>query len=259
MYTQVLKKHRALELPIIAGLDLLEGGYLGSKSQIFDLADSPHLMVAGASGYGKSNFLRCLINSLLLSQTDMVLYLIDPEEIEFSPYEDHPKTQMVTTLKDAEKVVSKNLREEIEKRRTILKNHKAVKIGELAKKEGTPSLARIILVIDEFANFAKATDFQDALQYVSRVGRKYGIHIVLCTQRPSAKIIDEQTRAQFVNVLSFKIKNTKGSAEVIGIKEVTTLKQKGEACFLYQGNTIKLKPPFLKSHFSNALKKTLKK
>lgn len=172
--------------------------------EVLDLADSPHLLVAGIPGFGKSNFLHVLIHSLLPHAR---IAIIDLKRLEFAYLKKH--CLVTKTEKDALELM-KRLNKEMERRIDILEKAKVVKIQDY--KEPMPY---IVLVIDEVA------EIQDdkVIYYIDRIvrlARAVGISVVCATQRPSTKVINGDTRAMFAARLCFQVADELNSRMVLG-------------------------------------------
>ncbi len=243
-------KHRfeKIELPIIIGR-LKESP---KKIITADLADLVHLMVSGASGWGKSVFLRSLINTTLISETDKKVYLIDAQGVEFYPYRKIRDVKVSTNEDEAMALLDEIIA--IQKRRKqVFMAASANEFKEFNKNANAKEkIPRIVVIIDEYADYVEVDGFQKKVSTLARVCRKYGIHIVLTTQRPSAKLINEQIKAQFVNKIIFKASDGP-NARVLGDMGALTIEKKGEAITWLNTKRRVVQTPLQKKFFSKKL------
>lgn len=183
-------------------------GYtMAGKLLVRDLAEFPHLLVAGQTGMGKSNFLHVLANSLLLAR-DIELYIVDLKVLEFSYLKDYATLatdpeQTTKLLKRISRLMTRRLR--------ILDRQNAVKIQDV---EG---MKHIVLIIDELAELSIVKEATDELNRILRLGRAPGISVVCATQRPSSTLYRNFTdsRALFGANLCFWVRDRVNSEIVL--------------------------------------------
>lgn len=172
---------------------------------ILDLASSPHLLVAGISGFGKSNFLHVLINSLM----DIAkIAVIDLKRLEFS-YLDG-KVLLAKNERDSLELLS-FLNEEHDRRASILEKANVVKVQDYPGDD----MPYIVVVIDEVAEL-RDDETKEAINRLLRLARATGISIVSSTQRPSVKVIDGDSRGQFAARLCYLVADETNSRIVLG-------------------------------------------
>jgi S-DNA-T family DNA segregation ATPase FtsK/SpoIIIE len=214
-----------LDLPIPVGYD--SAGNL----EIFDLAESPHLLIAGVPGFGKSNFLHVLIHSLL---PKALIAIIDPKRLEFSYLKNH----CALAKNESEgRAMARSLNKEMERRIDLFEDAGCVKIQDYKGE-----LPRIILVIDEVAEI----EDEQTIYYIDRIvrlARAVGISVVAATQRPSKKlkIFKDDTRDMFLARLCYQMADEISSRMVLGEQcpQAAYLPEiKGRGIFKY-GMTIK--------------------
>jgi S-DNA-T family DNA segregation ATPase FtsK/SpoIIIE len=201
---------------------------------ITDLAKMPHLLVAGATGTGKSVSLNAMINSILFKASpDMVRFLIiDPKRIELSIYRDIPHLlhPIVTQPKEATKALRWAV-EEMERRYMLLsdrgvRNIEAYnrKILKTPKKERVDSsegvdknLPYIIVVIDELADLmmTSSREVEEAITRLAQMARAAGIHLVIATQRPSVDVLTGIIKANFPVRISFQVSSKVDSRTIL--------------------------------------------
>ena len=178
-----------------------------------DLTRLPHLLVAGATGTGKTIFLNSLILSLLYQNSPETLRLIfvDPKRVEFPVYDDIPHKAFPVVF-DANRAVRalQWLVHEMERRFEILSEQKAKDIisfnGIMASRKDKP-LPYIVLIIDELADLmaAKGKEVEAPIIRIAQMARAVGIHLVLATQRPSVEVITGLIKANITSRVSFQV------------------------------------------------------
>lgn len=217
-------------------------GKTRAKPVIASLRDVPHLMVAGQTGGGKSTFLRVFIVTLYINNQDAEFTLIDLKGgLEFQTFENLERVQVIPNVERAVASLSR-AKGMLETRMALLKENNCKDIDALAKlrerqsKEpnGTkiPQLNRHLFIIDEAAEMflvgshAKASEIQTAraiLSQIARQGRSVGVHLVIATQRPDARALDPQVKANLTGVLCFQMQNDHSSIIVLGNGRATEL------------------------------------
>lgn len=178
-----------------------------------DLSRLPHLLVAGATGTGKTVFLNSFILTLLYRNTPETLrfILIDPKKVEFTLYSDLPHL-LCPVIIDSERAVNslKWLVVEMERRFTVLLEHGVKDIVSYningVKKGGEP-LPYIVLIVDELADLmaSKGKEIEASVVRIAQMARAVGIHLVLATQRPSTEVITGLIKANITSRISFQV------------------------------------------------------
>ncbi|HEX9910038.1 MAG TPA: DNA translocase FtsK 4TM domain-containing protein [Desulfatiglandales bacterium] len=221
---------------------------------VTDLARMPHLLVAGATGSGKSVCLNAIINSFLFKASpDMLRFLmIDPKRIELSMYNDIPHLlhPVVTEPKEATRALKWAV-EEMERRYWHLSdrgvrnieayNRKVVKEKRPAtgdKKEGSDKpLPYIIVVIDELADLmmTSSRDVEEAITRLAQMARAAGIHLIIATQRPSVDVLTGIIKANFPARISFQVSSRVDSRTILDGIGAENLLGQGDMLFLPPG------------------------
>ncbi len=248
MESDAWKKHTG-ELPIVLGKDV------AGKSIILDLAKAPHLLIAGATGSGKSVCMNTLVMSLLFnfSPDELRLIMVDPKVVELEIYSTLP--HLITPVVNDPHKVPVALRwvvNEMEKRYRILgkarvKNLKGYNTRSLPASpllgdndEPLPDkLPMLVIIIDELADVmmtdAKA-DVETSIARIAQKGRAAGIHIVIATQRPSTNIITGVIKANLPTRIAFRVGSIVDSRVILDQKGAETLLGRGDMLFVPPGS-----------------------
>lgn len=241
-------------------------GMTRSKAITESFKVSPHLLVAGQSGGGKSTLLRQLITNLYLNHKNVSFKLIDLKEgLEFQTFENLPRIQVVESIDNVINELN-NLDTEMNERMEILKKNECKDIDAFQKKikktsaessssGETINLDRQFIVIDEAAeiflnNSASSTeDAQKArkvLSRVARLGRACGMHMIVATQRPDVKALDSQVKANLTSIVCFQMPNLPSSMTVLGNGRAAHLPPfPGRAIWKSGSKMIEIQTPFM--------------
>ncbi|MGB6066300.1 MAG: DNA translocase FtsK 4TM domain-containing protein [Desulfomonilaceae bacterium] len=221
------------------------------------LAKMPHLLIAGATGTGKSVGLNCLICSWLMScnPDDLKFLMVDPKKLELSYYQDIPHLlhPVVTEAEKVPKVLSWAIRE-MERRYDLLskagaKNiegyNQLVRSMEVPDDQTSPSaekLPYIVIIVDELAELmmVAAKDIEISIARLAQMARAAGIHLILATQRPSVDVITGVIKANFPARLSFQVSAKPDSRTILDTVGAENLLGMGDMLFLPPG-TAKLR------------------
>jgi S-DNA-T family DNA segregation ATPase FtsK/SpoIIIE len=204
-----------------------------------DLAQMPHLLVAGTTGSGKSGSINCMVSSVLLRcrPDDVKMILIDPKRVELSHFEGIPHllTPVVTVMKEAANVLS-NLITEMESRYSQMQLVKARHLDELNRvriERGQKPLPYILLVVDELADLmmVSPTEVEDAIIRLAQKSRAVGIHLVLATQRPSVDVITGMIKANVPSRIAFAVSSQIDSRVILDSSGAETLLGLGDMLF----------------------------
>jgi DNA segregation ATPase FtsK/SpoIIIE, S-DNA-T family len=241
-------KSSAQRLTIALGKDITGAPF------VTDLAKMPHLLVAGATGTGKSVCLNSMIISLLFkSSPDMVRFLmIDPKRIELTMYNDIPHLlhPVVTQPKEATRALKWAV-EEMEKRYMLLSdrgvrnieayNRKIVKDKKPATQDPSQgvdkNLPYIVVVIDELADLmmTSSRDVEEAITRLAQMARAAGIHLIIATQRPSVDVLTGIIKANFPARISFQVSSRVDSRTILDGIGAENLLGQGDMLFLPPG------------------------
>lgn len=221
-------------------LPLSLGVRIDGKPVFADLAKMPHLLVAGATGSGKSVGLNAFILSLIAryQPTDLQFVLIDPKRIEFSVYHDMSYLYMpVITDNQQASTALAHLVDEMNQRYDLLSRSKAKNIEEYH--QDGHKLPYIIVIIDEFSDLV-LTDksVEKSIQILAQKARAAGIHLILATQRPSVDVVTGSIKANFPTRMAFKTASGIDSKTILDTTGAEDLAGRGDALFLAANGTL---------------------
>jgi S-DNA-T family DNA segregation ATPase FtsK/SpoIIIE len=202
-----------------------------------DLARMPHLLIAGATGMGKSVFLNSLLISSIYqnSPADLRLILVDPKRVEFTAYNDIPHL-LAPVIVDPYKTINalKWLVAEMERRYRLFADHKVRFIDAFNRANPDSKIPCIILAIDELADLmaVSAREVEAYICRLAQMARAVGIHLVLATQRPSVDVITGLIKANFSSRLAFAVASGIDSRTVLDTVGADKLLGNGDMLFL---------------------------
>ena len=212
-------KAKYFKIPMVLGKTIT------GDSIVIDVAKTPHLLVAGTTGSGKSVCINGLICSVLYTKTpkEVRMILVDPKMVELSLYNGIPHllTPVITDAKKALKAMSFVV-EEMERRMALFSSIGAKKIEEYNEKIEEKKLARvklpyIMVIIDEFADLMLAVgkELETSIKRITAVARFCGIHLILATQRPSSDVITGIIKSNIPTQIAFAVSNSTNSRIII--------------------------------------------
>jgi S-DNA-T family DNA segregation ATPase FtsK/SpoIIIE len=211
---------------------------------VADLARMPHLLVAGATGAGKSVALNAMVMSLLYkARPDEVrMLMIDPKLLEFSAYEGIPHlvSPVVTNPKEAAEMLRKMVFEM--ERRYRLIAERGVRNIESFNAAAPPEerLPYIVIVIDELADlmFASASQVEDSIARLAQMARASGMHLIIATQRPSVDVITGMIKANFPARIAFQVTSRVDSRTILDAQGAEQLIGRGDMLFMRPGSLV---------------------
>ena len=255
-------KESKMELPVAIGKTISNDVFM------FDLHKLPHLLVAGATGQGKSVGLNAIITSLLYKKhpNELKFVLVDPKKVEFSIYNQitsHfmaalPENDDEPIITDVNKVVRtlNSLCKLMDHRYDMLKIAQVKKIEEYNEKfvnhkldmtKGHEYMPYIVVIIDEFGDLIMTAgkEIELPIARIAQLARAVGIHMVIATQRPTTKIITGNIKANFPGRIAFRVTSVVDSRTILDRKGAEQLVGKGDMLFLAGGDPIRVQCAFI--------------
>ena len=211
---------------------------------VTDIAKMPHLLIAGATGSGKSVCINTLITSILYKSTpeEVKLLLVDPKVVELSIYNGIPHLliPVVTEPKKASAALNWAVREMLERYKDFAENGvRDIKGYNAMKKEKGESdfMPQIVIIIDELADLMMAApgEVEDAICRLAQMARAAGMHLIIATQRPSVDVITGVIKANIPSRLAFAVSSGIDSRTILDMTGAEKLLGKGDMLFYPQG------------------------
>ena len=251
-----------MELPCAVGKTITNEVFM------FDLAKAPHLLVAGATGQGKSVGLNAILTSLLYKKhpAELKIVLVDPKKVEFSIYssiEKHflakvPDEDADPIITDVTKVVRtlNSLCKEMDTRYDLLKMAQARNLKEYNKKfidrqlnpeHGHKFMPYIVVVIDEFGDLIMTAgkEVELPIARIAQLARAVGIHMIIATQRPTTNIITGTIKANFPSRIAFKVSAMIDSRTILDRPGAQQLVGRGDMLYLAGGEPVRVQCAFV--------------
>jgi S-DNA-T family DNA segregation ATPase FtsK/SpoIIIE len=228
--------YRALSSPLRLPL----GQTVSGEPLVADLTAMPHLLIAGATGSGKSVALNAILVSLLCTCTpeDLRLILIDPKRVELTPYNGIPHlwTPVVVEIEKVPRVLQEAMRE-MERR---YRQFAAVGVRHIADynrrmaERGEPRIPYLVIVVDELADLmiTAPEETERRITRLAQMARATGIHLVIATQRPSVDVVTGLIKANFPARIAFAVASSVDSRVILDMPGAETLLGRGDMLFL---------------------------
>jgi S-DNA-T family DNA segregation ATPase FtsK/SpoIIIE len=264
LYKELRARGRAMALPLVLGVDTL------GEPVVEDLAEMPHLLVAGATGSGKSVFINALVASLVCRSraAELRFVMIDPKMIELSAYAGlpHLACPVVTDPARQGRPVLAALVREMEERYRRLgavgARHLAA-FNEIARERGRGGagevslepMPRLVLLVDEFADLVLSLgrEAELAITRLAQKARAAGIHLVIATQRPSVDVVTGLLKANFPTRIAFRVHSAVDSRTILDTGGAESLLGRGDLLYQSAAGLRRLHAPFLEDGEVRAL------
>ncbi len=228
------------------------GQTVHGEPYVTSLLKMPHLLIAGATGSGKSVALNCIILSLLLKHTpdEVRLVLIDPKHVELKLYNGIPHllTPVITDAQKASAALKWLAREMEERQRQLalfnvrnllqynqmVQTHRGRRLAQRLGLDRPTPLPFYIVIIDEFADLmaVSSREVEDSVQRLSQMARAVGIHLILATQRPSVDVITGVIKANFPCRIAFRVASSADSRTILDRAGAERLLGRGDMLFV---------------------------
>jgi len=257
------------ELPVALGKTI------SNETYVFDLTRMPHLLVAGATGQGKSVGLNAIITSLLYKKhpSQLKFVLVDPKKVELTLYakiERHFLAKLPDTeeaiITDTQKVITtlNSLTKEMDDRYNLLKNAHVRNIKEYNEKfikrklnpdKGHRFLPYIVLVIDEFADLIMTAgrEVENPIARLAQLARAIGIHLIIATQRPTTNIITGVIKANFPARIAFRVLSVVDSRTILDMSGANQLIGRGDMLISAGSDPVRVQCAFIDTPEIDAL------
>lgn len=243
------------------------GKTISNESYVADLAKMPHILMAGATGQGKSVGINAIISSLLYSKhpAELKFVLVDPKKVELSLYKKIER-HFLAKLPDAEEAIITDVRKvvrtlnslclEMDNRYELLKDAQVRNIKEynakfIARKlnpyEGHRFLPYIVLVVDEFADLIMTAgkEVEAPITRLAQLARAIGIHLIIATQRPSVNIITGTIKANFPARIAFRVISRVDSSTILDTNGADQLIGRGDMLLSTGNDLVRLQCAFI--------------
>ena len=243
------------------------GKTISNETYVFDLAKMPHILMAGATGQGKSVGLNAIIASLLYSKhpSDLKFIMVDPKKVELTLY-NRIERHYLAKLPDSEDAIITDVRQvvrtlnslciEMDQRydllkaaqcRNIIEYNEKFKSRRLLPTEGHRYLPYIVLVVDEFADLIMTAgrEVEAPIARLAQLARAIGIHLIIATQRPSVNIITGSIKANFPARIAFRVISQVDSKTILDQSGANQLVGRGDMLLSTGNDMVRLQCAFI--------------
>lgn len=245
------KEMAGMKIPVSLGKDIMGNNFVA------DLSKTPHLLVAGSTGSGKSVCVNSFISSILINKRpdEVKLVLVDPKKVELSNYNGVPHLlcPVVTDPKKAS-IALQNIVKEMEKRYDMFADEKVKNIGgynekiaDLIKRNPEDNTLRlmpyIVVIIDELADLmlVASKEVEDSIMRITQMARAAGIHLIVATQRPSTDVITGVVKANIPSRISFAVASQIDSRTILDMGGAEKLLGKGDMLYKPMGENVPIR------------------
>ncbi|MBR4561557.1 MAG: DNA translocase FtsK [Bacteroidales bacterium] len=243
------------------------GKTISNETYVFDLAKSPHILMAGATGQGKSVGLNAIIASLLYSKhpSELKFVMVDPKKVELTLYKRIEK-HYLAKLPDSEDAIITDVKQvvrtlnslciEMDQRydllkaaecRNIIEYNDKFKARKLLPTEGHRYLPYIVLIVDEFADLIMTAgrEVEAPIARIAQLARAIGIHLIIATQRPSVNIITGSIKANFPARIAFRVISQVDSKTILDQSGANQLIGRGDMLLSTGNDLVRLQCAFI--------------
>lgn len=247
---------RGLGHPDSGDLPIIIGKTPDGRMHIDNLADFPHALVAGATGSGKSVFLRSLLLSLITQYQPgrLEILIVDPKQTDFSFFDGLPHLRggkVFTDASEARDALLELVRSEMPRRQQIMRG-RSLKLKDFNQRFPAEALPPIVAMIDEYAQLLSIMNKKDSEQFerdlmsLAAVARATSIHLVLATQRPSVDVVTGTLKANLPTRIAFQVPTNNDSRVVLDAPGAENLLGKGDMLLRRaSGEILRLQAPFM--------------
>ncbi|BCX13656.1 MAG: hypothetical protein KatS3mg085_188 [Candidatus Dojkabacteria bacterium] len=244
--TQMQGSNFVLPVPIGKGID--------GSPLIAGIEKMPHLLIAGATGSGKSVLTNTFISSLLMNKSpdELRLILVDPKQVELSDYNGIPHllTPVITDMSEVLNALKWAVSGEMERRYSILAKEQVRNISAYNKKKGFAAMPYIVIVIDEMADMMMTSnrgETETAIVRLAQLARAVGIHLILATQRPSVNVITGLIKANIPGRVGMSVTSSTDSRVILDHIGAESLMGNGDLLYKAPDKTraIRLQGPYI--------------
>ena len=232
----VMQSDEFVQLRAEADLPLALGKASGGEAVVTDLAKMPHLLIAGATGSGKSVCINAIISCLIMEKTpmEMRLLLIDPKRVELTPFNGVPHllTPVVVETDHVVGLLKGLIREMLDRYRRM--EEVGVRNIEAYNKKTPSGMPFLVVAVDELADLmmSAAFDVEQSLCRLAQLGRATGIHLIVATQRPSVDVVTGLIKANFPSRISFGVTSQVDSRTILDTPGADKLLGRGDMLYL---------------------------
>lgn len=222
-----------------------------------DISKAPHMIVAGSTGSGKSVGINYILTSMSYNSapSDLELALLDPKQVEFAPYENHP-CNIVKPVDNPEDAVEflKYATYLMSDRFAMLKKEKVRNIdgyNKKMRKKNKPIMKQLVIVIDEYNDLVMVEkEVEYSVTRITQLGRAAGMHLILATQRPSVDVITGIIKNNMLTRLAYQVASSTDSRTTIDATGAENLNGKGDSLLKWNGSSkfIRMQGGFLEDH-----------
>ena len=238
-------------------LNVIVGQNAENEIVIEDISTMPHLLVAGTTGSGKTVFLYSVVVSLMhqYSPDEIQFLIIDPKQTDFTFFDDLPNlygNHVVTDAEESLNLINRINDNDKEERTHLLRESKCRDIISYNQKHPERKMPRIVVIIDEYADLIAASEnigsrqeFERTLNMLAQRVRNLGIHLIIATQRPSAKIVTGSIKANFPCRISFRLASHIDSQTILDEIGAEDLLGRGDMILKTESKLIRIQGAFI--------------